>query len=439
MSADAVAEAVDAGASYLLRRLDARGKFVYRENMSPAVKLTAKYNWLRHAGTIYLLATFARWNQSADILPRLHTAAEYLLRTTLMAVPVAPPAVPVAPPGLLAVWSLPKHTGAGGVPKAKLGGSGIGLVGLLTLHAQSPLAAASPEVLHGLGKFVCSLQRTDGSFRSVHYLHPPPLAKPTFTSLYYPGEAALGLVLLYETTRNETYLTHARRALAYLCASRRGRAAVPADHWALLATQLLLPHMPSSPATNGPPSGSRGASDAGEWKRSSDALTKEVLYDHAATVVRSIGRGHATILAAAMTTPLSTRLEGLLAAHAFLPEAQFAPDRRAIEAMANASVRVLLGSQVRAHGPSPSARFAGAFPRNFFGNPAHAHKRSVTLAPSSPLLRGNAAAAGATLRLTRKAATRNSELRIDYNQHAISALMRYHDMLRTARPQESYL
>ena len=91
MSADAVAEAVDAGASYLLRRLDARGKFVYRENMSPAVKLTAKYNWLRHAGTIYSLATFARWNQSADVLPRLHTAAEYLLRTTLMAVPVAPP------------------------------------------------------------------------------------------------------------------------------------------------------------------------------------------------------------------------------------------------------------------------------------------------------------------------------------------------------------
>ena len=58
--------------------------------------------------------------------------------------------------------------------------------------------------------------------------------------MYYPGEAALGLLMLYDLDRDDRWFHGAAKALAYLAEVRKGETDVPADHWALLATAKLL-------------------------------------------------------------------------------------------------------------------------------------------------------------------------------------------------------
>ena len=63
----------------------------------------------------------------------------------------------------------------------------------------------------------------------------------SWTSLYYPGEAALGLLMLYEKDPSLIWLQAAADSIAYLARMREGKKLVEADHWALLATAKLLP------------------------------------------------------------------------------------------------------------------------------------------------------------------------------------------------------
>ena len=96
----------------------------------------------------------------------------------------------------------------------------------------------------------------------------------------------------------------------------------------------------------------------------------------------------------ARTTPVATRLEGLLAAYSFFPETHMSV-RKVIAETAHPSIQLLLDSQVQ------DGTFKGAMPRSYFGNPANS---------SEPPDR------------------RSTEVRIDYNQHFISALMQYSEL-----------
>ena len=61
-----------------------------------------------------------------------------------------------------------------------------------------------------------------------------------WTSLYYPGEAMPGLLLLDDLDPQPKWVEAAARGMGYLARSRAGKSSVPADHWALLATAKLL-------------------------------------------------------------------------------------------------------------------------------------------------------------------------------------------------------
>ena len=50
--------------------------------------------------------------------------------------------------------------------------------------------------LQALGRFIIFLQKADGSFYSKYGANGKPVED--WQSLYYPGEAALGLIALYE-------------------------------------------------------------------------------------------------------------------------------------------------------------------------------------------------------------------------------------------------
>lgn len=278
---------------------------------------------------------------------------------------------------MLAVWSRPEINHSGKPLQAKLGGTGLGLVALMSLEAVRPGFTAMDD-LRALGRFLAFMQRADGSFFSK-YIPSEGGRWDEWHSLFYPGEAALGLIMLYEKDRSASWLAAASKALAFLARSRQGEPDIPTDHWALLATARLL------------------SIGTGELP-----VSRELLIRHAAQICEAILHGQIDdpqrpeyaggFVPDGRITPTSTRLEGLLAALSFLPEHDDL--RRRTEAAVDRGTAFLLRAQVT------EGEFAGAFPG--------AIKRIE----------------GVDLR-TDEFNRRATEVRIDYVQHALSALIQY--------------
>lgn len=350
----------------------ADGRFSYRLNPNPGVTVSASYNILRHAGTLWAMCD--AHSAGAELGEAILRAAHFLRSQ-------------VAPiegvPDTLAVWSDPEVNHRDDDPvQAKLGGTGLGLVALLAVRNLEPDAAPLEE-LRGMGRFLMYMQEPDGRFVSK-YVPAEGGKDDSWRSLYYPGEASLGLVMLHEADPEGPWLGSALHALLHLADSRRGSDDVPADHWALIATARILPHVREAPpATFG------------------DA--EERLVDHARQIVDEILASQVELpdgdprdggfTRDGRTTPAATRLEGLQASLSILPEGD--PRRETVEAAVDRGVRFLLDSQI------DSGLLRGAWSRAI-----------ATRSDESDSFNERA-----------------TEVRIDYVQHALSVML---NALRTA-------
>jgi hypothetical protein len=378
--------AIRLAGDYLAGAGDERGRFEYRVNLDPRVKVRPRYNELRHAGAIYALAMRHRWEPHEPTRAAMLRAAAHLTGEL-----VRPVSGPDEAGEMLAVWSPETdaeddHEVSRGQPfEAKLGGAGLALVALASVERASP-GTIPVEDLRRLGRFVLYLQKPDGSFHSK-FVPSRGGRDDTWTSLFYPGEAALGLLMLHRLDPAPAWVQGASDAIGFLARSRRERAEVPADHWALLATAELLPVL----------------------DQCDRPMDRALAIDHALQVCRSIlddvPRHDADPHLAGCftedgrTTPTATRLEGLLAALTFLPPEQFVL-REEIRAAVDAGVDFLMRAQV-VEGP-----YAGGMPAAF-----------ARLAKRHP--RYSAA-------FNRTA----TEVRIDYVQHALSALVQYDALMK---------
>jgi len=100
----------------------------------------------------------------------------------------------------LVVWS----KAVGYTTEAELGGSALGLVALTEVARAQP-GSIPVEDLQSLGRFIVSMQKPDGSFFHRYRAGAGPASGGE--SLYYPGEAALGLIDLHDsTTRNSGWM-----------------------------------------------------------------------------------------------------------------------------------------------------------------------------------------------------------------------------------------
>ena len=229
------------------------------------------------------------------------------------------------------------------------------------------------EDLQALGRFLLFLQKDDGSFINQYGTERMPAQNPDW--LFYPGEAALGLISLYEVDHSREWLIAAGKGLSFLAKSRVGLSKVPADHWALIATAKLFPYCDQNLC----PGSSR-----------------EELMQHAIQICNSIAREQFRGAAAvgldgafdSVGRPalVAACLEGLLAALEFLPkdEPNTVELRQRIDTVAGRGIAFLLRMQIRA-GP-----YSGGMPGAF------------------------------AMRVLDSA-----EIRIDYVQHALCAWLRY--------------
>lgn len=354
-----VGEAISLAAGYLGRACNSDGKFTYNVDIATGKKGTS-YNVIRHAGAIYALAMLNHSEPDAQVLATMLRAALFLRQNYI---------APGGREGQLVVWSEPVAASPPtGFSVAELGATGLGLVALAKVNGEAPGTVPLTE-LQALGRFLLFLQKDDGSFISKYVAETGPFSN--WESLYYPGEAALGLISLFKADHSREWLVAAAKALRYLARTRAGLATVPADQWALIATAELLPYSDEIRST----------------------ISPEELVRHAIQICASILREQVISSTAAgldgafdpmgRTTPAATRLEGLLAALEFLPE-ESSNIRIQIAAATKRGINFLIRTQII------SGTYAGGIP-------------------------------GAATEGARGA----SAIRIDYVQHALCAWLRY--------------
>jgi hypothetical protein len=360
-------------AKYLANSCNDQGRFLYRVNLDPSVKIKPKYNTLRHAGSVYALAMYTGRNSDGNIRNALLRSARFLIEKAIRPIPERD--------DLLAVWSPAKMCGREGRDKVKLGGTGIGLVALIEAEKVIP-GLISLEKLRRMGRFILYMQKNDGSFYSK-YLPEWGGRDDSWTSLYYPGEAALGLLMLYEKDPSSEWLQGAASAMSYLSKIRHRKVIVEADHWALLATESLL-------------------KAGGNFEQT---VTMDVVIRHGIKICRSILGGvsryheespeYGALTESGSTTQTAIRLEGLLATMSFLPDNDDILNKQIVSAVREGMV-FLLRSQIQ------QGKYIGGFPR---------------IAPFALMNKKE----------NRSDKDRDTEIRIDYVQHAMCAMMQYSD------------
>ncbi len=366
-----LALAIDRSTAYLMRHCATSGRFDYIRYIDGRPPPADAYNLLRHAGSMYALAMAHQRKPDAGVRAALARAAAYLARHMAPG-PGHPPA--------LALWSPGPRLGRASAPRlpvAKLGGAGLGLVAFCSLPPE--VERPGLEQLIGLARFILAMQREDGGFHSRYYKGIGP--DKMWHSLYYPGEAMLGLVCLHDIDQDPRWLTCAARAMEYLLRERSRDKPPPPDHWALLATERLLPKI-----------------DQIKTPR----LQAEPIHSHAARICEvmiaqqnlrpELPAVHGSFLSEGRTCPTAIRLEGLLAALCFLPQAR--DDlRRRIEKAVHLGVSFLVRTQVK------RGELAGGIARSAVRLPDRPEHSAFN--------------------------KRVAEIRIDYVQHALSAMIAY--------------
>lgn len=124
-------------------------------------------------------------------------------------------------------------------PEAKLGGAALAVLAIAEHQRVSGddrwLARAGR-----LARFLLHQQAPDGRFESK-YFYGPPDPEP-FVSIYYPGEAILALARLHRLDGDPAWLDAARRGADYLMDVRdagKETADLPHDHWLLMGLAEL--------------------------------------------------------------------------------------------------------------------------------------------------------------------------------------------------------
>ena len=201
---------------YLYNHTKPSGRFVYSINVNPNVKYGNAYNEIRHAGVLYSMYLYERINKNTVLKDKRILASKYFIRKYVYPI------------------KEDMYVVANKKGMAKLGGAGLGLVALSNLYPEY----ADMRLLRGLGKFIVFMQLENGSFYSKYDIKTKEYSD--FASLYYPGEAALGLLYLYEVDKDNLWLDSAKKALLHIAQENLDHDDMIFDHWMLIATRKLF-------------------------------------------------------------------------------------------------------------------------------------------------------------------------------------------------------
>lgn len=221
---ETVNEVIGNAKDYLVRATKPSGDFVYAYDASQDTELD-DYNILRHAGSLWALCELYRDCPDVDLHAAIARAHQYLLQ------------------------QVHQHDDKAVIAEkgyVKLGGNGLSLIALADYYE---LFEATPELLktmQALANWIVSTQSHEGEFK-IHKLRLRDNQVMPFISDFYPGEAILGLVKLYQVDRDYRWLEAANKAANWIIDVRDADKSIDElqrDHWFLYALTALYEHLP---------------------------------------------------------------------------------------------------------------------------------------------------------------------------------------------------
>lgn len=205
-----IEEIIIKNAAFLHHQIQEDGQFVY--GYFPAYdRLIKSYNTVRHCTSLYSLIETFEVIQNPTYWPKIIKGIEYALTQLYREVDV--------------------HTaymidGEGDKTEVKLGANAAALMMLCKYHeitADTKYIGFAEKIARGIQNMV------DPSGETKHVLHFPSLElKEKFRIVYYDGEAALGLLRLYQINKNEELLNTVKQMFEHFIVKKYEKYH---DHW----------------------------------------------------------------------------------------------------------------------------------------------------------------------------------------------------------------
>jgi hypothetical protein len=378
---DEIDEAIERAHNYLNEQISADGQFIYRRHIDQDIRLQPDYNILRHLGAVYSLLMMNDYRPGSMNDIKVASSIRFIKENAFEKFHA----------NGVAIWTTARLTANGeDADLMKLGSAGLALISLAPLVDRFP-DIISRDLLKQIGNTIIYFQKPDGEFHSLMYRDGS--FEKGWKSLFYPGQAIFGLFELFRITQEKKYLDAAIKSLLYLESSRKNISSedMPADHWSLIASAKIL--------------GYDGV----------DNEIKQRILSHAEKVVRSIislqikqSRYESLIGGFSLKgeiTPTSTKVEGLNAIYPYLSDREL---MRQTKSCMDLAIDFILRSQIR------EAPFQGAWSRAMTRYDIRPDKMDRTEGFIDRKRREHNKAAG--------------EIRIDYVQHALSALIGYQQL-----------
>ena len=203
------------------------GRFQYRKNVSPDITYeNTTYNCLRHAGSLYAMYMYEKLGLETKYHESRILSSKYFIEKYIQKLDDEK----------YVVVSYPEEENIK-FPIAKSGSVGVALCGLCNLYEEKELELT---VLRGLGNFLLSMLKKDGDIYAYYNLQTKEIDK-TAQAIFYPGEAAAGLLALYEVDPQQKWLNAIKNIIAFLIRTRKSMDLdIPFDHWSVLVIEKLL-------------------------------------------------------------------------------------------------------------------------------------------------------------------------------------------------------
>lgn len=288
----AILNFLQAAGSYFKKHQFDSGRFEYLLNTSDKLSGKDIYNVVRHAGVVYALALYAQHTGDNQFSEVLQKASQYLWDVNIKAVDNT---------GHLAVWSVPgENFYVDSFGKAKLGSTGLALAGMI-VEERIGGEALPLDKLQKLGEFLLYMQLEDGGFYASYHEKAGRVEPKKYQ--YYPGEAALGLCALYERDPQTKWLEGAIKAVNLPANNLEEMEKKAIDHWDLIAIAKIFDLLKAE---------GKDLSSYNHLMVYSRRLVERLLAEWDSSTVKG------SFMSDYGTTPTATRIEGLTAIAPYL-------------------------------------------------------------------------------------------------------------------------
>ncbi|MDD4781649.1 MAG: hypothetical protein PHT02_13750 [Tissierellia bacterium] len=215
--------------NYFKKVVKKNGKYIY-SYLPEENKKKKEYNILRHAGTTYSLLETYELMPDEKLLTVAESAINYIIEK-IKSFEINENEVSVV---------VEKDT-------VKLGGNALAII-MLAKYTQITKNYEYMELMQRLATWICEAQNKEGEFIIQKQKYSTKDIYK-FKSEYYPGEAILSLMRLYQLDGNKEWLNAAELASYYLIKVRDKYADINTiihDHWLLYALNELYREKPQN-------------------------------------------------------------------------------------------------------------------------------------------------------------------------------------------------